>query len=195
MARLRAWRIVGEQKINLSNVAAGYARTLVDASTGRTSAVDIALHAAVPVALAAGMFAFWPLDACTLQRASSNMVTSASIVSSLMCGVSVMLFQLRTQIASEGGLASEGERRLIDETYYDVLWSVVVGFSAVALIVIGDFVSQLSPCAWKALVAAAVGLVANMAMATCMGIKRIAAAYEIISKAWGRAGNGREPRP
>ncbi|WP_158407608.1 hypothetical protein [Berryella intestinalis] len=166
----------------------------MNASTGRVSAVDVFLHVVIPVALAAGMFAFWPLDANTMQRASSNMVTGASIVSSLMCGVAVMLFQLRTQIASERGFASRGERRLIDETYYDVLWSVVVGFSAVALIVVGDFVSHLSPCAWKALVAAAIALVANMAMATCMGIKRIAAAYEIISKVWDRAGNGDNPR-
>ena len=173
-------------KMGLSGIWRGYLGTLVNYSTGRASVADIVLQIAVPALAGVALFVCWPGDAETVSGVTSNVVTGVSIVSSLMCGVSVMLFQLRVQVSSHDGAEATGrECRLIDETFSDVLWSVVAGFAAVILIIVGGVLDGWAPLAHKAMLSAALCLVLNLVAVTCMSLKRINAAYEIVSRVWG----------
>lgn len=173
-------------KMSLSGIWRGYLGTLVNYSTGRMSMADIALQVVIPALSGVALFLFWPDDANAVNGVASNVVTGVSIISSLMCGVSVMLFQLRVQISShDGAEATRRECRLIDETFSDVLWSVVVGFAAVILIIVGGVFDGRVPFAHKAMLSAALCLVLNLVAVTCMSLKRINAAYEIVSRVWG----------
>lgn len=173
-------------KMSLSGIWRGYLVTLVNYSTGRTSMVDIILQIVIPAIAGVILFVSWPDNTNVVNSVASNVVTGVSIVSSLMCGVSVMLFQLRVQISSHDGTeATREECRLVDETFSDVLWSVVVGFAAVILIIVGGVFDGQVPMLHKMMLSLAFCLVLNLVAVTCMSLKRINAAYEIVSRVWG----------
>lgn len=174
-------------KMSLSGVWNGYRKTLVNYSTGKTSKRDLAIQIGVPLVTGAVAFALWPLGRQAIESVVSNVVTGVSIVSSLMCGVAVMIFQLRVQLASQGDITpTRREVELIDETYSDVLWSVVVGFAAVILIVVSYALDAVSPVLWRGSLSLALCCVMNLVMVSCMSLKRLNASYEIVSKVWGR---------
>lgn len=177
-------------KTGLGDIRKGYLRTLRRDPRKHGSPFnkhDLLLHVFLPIGLALLYGVTWPLNGESLDGMCSNVVTGVSIVSSLMCGVAVMIFQLRVQIASPGEVdASSEEIELIDETFSDVLWSVVVGFAAVLLLIVGDVAEVILPALHRVLVSVAVGLVANLVVVTCMSLKRMNASYLTVAKAWGR---------
>jgi hypothetical protein len=186
-------------KMSLKDVRKGYWKTLRNASSGRPCVSDIVFQIVAPLLVFAVVFSVdWPLTVSDLGKVTSDVVTGVSIVSSLMCGVATMIFQLRVQISqststanvdegpSEGDKAlSKNEIVLVDEMFHDVLWSVVVGFAAVIVIVLGDIIGPSSAFLGKLALSLALGLVIHLAMVTCMSIKRMNAAYEIVAKVWG----------
>lgn len=175
-------------KMSLLGIWRGYRKTLVNAEDGRTSKRDIAVQIATPMLIGALAFAFWPIGKGVVEDIASNVVTGVSIISSLMCGVAVMIFQLRVQLAArKDGMPDRREVELIDETYSDVLWSVVVGFASVILIILSYAFEPVSQILWRATLSAALCFVVNLVMVSCMSLKRLNASYEIVSKVWGRA--------
>ena len=148
---------------------------------------DLLMHVFLPIFVSLLYGVAWPLSGEALDGMCGNIVTGVSIVSSLMCGVAVMIFQLRVQIAAPGEVdATPDEIELIDETFSDVLWSVVVGFAAVLLLIIGDIAAAALPMLRRAFVSVAIGLVTNLAIVTCMSLKRMNASYLTVAKVWGK---------
>lgn len=177
-------------KTSLKGIRDGYLNTLREnpgAQGSRFNRHDLLVQIISPATFAVLFGMAWPLGESALQRVCGNVVTGVSIISSLMCGVAVMLFQLRIQLALPDDIdASEGEAELIDQTFSDVLWSVVIGFAAAALLIAGEALSGIVPVLHRACVSVAFGMVANLAVVTCMSLKRMNASYEIVAKVWGR---------
>lgn len=177
-------------KTSLKEIREGYLNTLREIP-GRPDSPfnrhDLLVQVILPATIAVLFGVSWPLEASDLAVVCGNIVTGVSIVSSLMCGVAVMLFQLRIQLVLPEDIdASEGEIELIDETFSDVLWSVVAGFAAVVMLIVGDILAALAPVLYRICVSVALGLVAHLAIVTCMGLKRLNASYAIVAKVWGR---------
>lgn len=174
------------EKMDLSRVWFAYLHTLRNASTGKVSKQDIVFQLGLPVIIIVLLFLVWPFSDISIGNIASNVLTGVSIISSLMCGVAIMLFQLRVQISSkELPCSTSEETELIDETYNDVLWSVVVGFASAILIVVSYAIFDFSRLLWRICLSCSLGLIANLIMVSCMSIKRLSAAYEIVSKSWG----------
>ncbi|WP_419044880.1 hypothetical protein [Enorma massiliensis] len=171
-------------KMNLWLVARGYLSTLVDARTEKISPIDMTVQVAAPVVCGVVFYFVWPLSNEAVENLAEGFVSGVSIVSALLCGVAVMVFQLRLQLASQTKpQPTLRESKLIDEMFYDVLWAVVVGFGSVLLLVLRD-AAPFGLEAWKAIVSVAGALLLNFIMVTCMCLKRLGAAYEIVSKYW-----------
>lgn len=179
-------------KTSLKEIRDGYLSTLREIPGRPDSPLrkhDLMVQIIAPAGFAVLFGLAWPLGANELAGLCSNIVTGVSIVSSLMCGVAVMLFQLRIQLALPEDIdASEDEVELIDETFSDVLWSVVAGFAAVVILIAGDILAALAPALHRACVSLALGLVVHLAIVTCMGLKRLNTSYMIVARVWGKRG-------
>ena len=177
-------------KTSLKEIRDGYLNTLREVPGRPDSPLnrhDLLVQVILPAGISVLFGIAWPLEEADLAAVCSNVVTGVSIVSSLMCGVAVMLFQLRIQLALPEDIdASEGEIELIDETFSDVLWSVVAGFAAVVALIVGDILAALVPILHRVCVSVALGLVAHLAIVTCMGLKRLNASYAVVAKVWGK---------
>lgn len=171
-------------KMSLSRIVQGYLSTLVDARTEKISPSDIVVQIVIPLICGVSFFYIWPLADEAAAKLADGFVTVVSIVSALLCGVSVMVFQLRLQLASQTNpRPTRRESKLIDEMFYDVLWAVVVGFGFVfASVLRGALPEGLA--AWRAILSLALALLLNFIMVTCMCLKRLSSAYEIVSKCW-----------
>ena len=171
-------------KISLVGVALAYIRTLKSYKKNRYMLSDIIVQLVMP-AVAGILFAlFWPLSASRLSALSGNVVSCVSIVSALLCGVAVMVFQLRMQMSAQSDpKPTRRERTLVDETFHDILWAVVAGFASVALIVIAEMMAD--ECAPQKIVyGVSVFFLLNFILVTCMCIKRLHSAYQVISEGW-----------
>ena len=182
-------------KLSLRGIWHGYIRTLVNASTGKPNKCDYFIQICTPIISGVLLFLLWPTNSdspkdssfiSAIGIVSTNIVTGVSIVSSLMCGVAVMLFQLRVQLSSqEIPVPTRDDVKLIDEVYFDVLWSVLVGFASVVIIIASDIIKVLSFCLWKAALSFAFCLVFNLVLVSCMILRRLGASYEIVANIWG----------
>lgn len=171
-------------KTSLVVVAVAYFRTLKSYRTERYMASDIAVQLVAPALLGAGFAVAWPVSACDLSEAVGNTVSGVSIVSALLCGVAVMVFQLRLQIASQDSpRPTKRESTLVDETFHDILWAVVAGFASVTLFTLFGMLPD-DGAVQRVIVGAAVFFLLNFLLVTCMCIKRLHSAYEIVSKCW-----------
>lgn len=177
-------------KTSLKDILDGYLDTLKEQPRKPGSAFDkhdLLIQIVLPIGAALLYGTAWPLAGDTLDRMCGNVVTGVSIVSSLMCGVAVMIFQLRVQLAAPGDVdVSEAEVELVDETFSDVLWTVVVGFAAVLLLILSDIAGATTPVLHRVLVSVSIGLVTNLAIVTCMGLKRMNASYLTVARVWGK---------
>lgn len=90
-------------KMNLTNVYLKYFATLVDARTEKICYSDVGIQVVAPLVGGAAFFACWPLDPQAVDSLSTDVITAVSIISALLCGVAVMIFQLRLQLTSSDG--------------------------------------------------------------------------------------------
>ena len=172
-------------KSSLGAIAKGYVDTLHGGSSDGIRPKDIAAHVIAPVAIGVAAFLSPQIDLSGIRAMFGNCIVAVSIVSALLCGAAVMVFQLRMQL-SHGECADRTtrvERKLIDELFSDILWAVVCGFASVLLMVVLG-TGERSSLLGDLLTAASLALLANYVMVTCMCIKRLNAAYMIVSKAW-----------
>ena len=118
-----------------------------------------------------------------------NAITALSIVSALLCGLAVAVFQLRIQISSgSSGLGvRDAEVKLIDELFAAILWADVAGFSAAGMLVVAG-VDNLASVVCDIATACSLGVTCNFAVVVCMCLKRLSIAYHLASKEWGRRG-------
>lgn len=174
----------GMGKMNLTNVYLKYFATLVDARTEKICYSDVGIQVVAPLVGGAAFFACWPLDPQAVDSLSTDVITAVSIISALLCGVAVMIFQLRLQLtSSDGPIPTSDESKLIDELFNEVLWAVLCGFGTVLLLALRA-AAPMGTDIWKIDISLSVALMINFVMATSMCIKRLSAAYEMITKNW-----------
>lgn len=180
-------------KINIGIIAKKYINTLRN-NNGRISLVDLLIHFFIPVILGILVLGYLLITSNfdSIQNIFSNAIMAVSIVASLLCAFDVMLFQLRLNMGKENYNEDEKnklikstslERSLIDETFFCVLWAIIVGFSSVAAMVLSDLGSNFEIASYICSAIAFV-LIANFAITTCMCLKRFAIAYLLVSKVW-----------
>lgn len=172
-------------KVSLFSVAKEYLGTLTSYRTKKPMIGDILVQLVLP-----GLFAAWltvgkPVEASVIAAIADKAVVGVSIISALLCGVAVMMFQLRVQMStSEDFRPTERESALVDHTFHDLLWAVVAGFASVILSIVSSAFGIDS--VWRA---AVYGLMAfffvNFVLVTCMCIKRISKTYVTVSSRWG----------
>lgn len=168
-------------KINVFGLLMHYIETLHTPDDNSLYPFDIVIHLAAPALIAA--IAFWMGDRAAIVRSYfANGITAVSIVSGFMCGLAIMVFELRANLAQDGSVASEGDKvLLVDELFSDILWSVVSGFLTVSFMVMsGD---QGDKSLWSVLsTSLSLGFLANFILVTLMCIKRIDICYRSLSK-------------
>lgn len=175
-------------KVWLGGIFRAYIGTLRNDATRTTSVADVFVQILLPaiVSIAYGVLRVFGVAPVGCGSVSANIITIVSIVSALLCGVAVMVFQLRVDIIGskvERG-ALEREMRLVDEVYADMLWAIVAGFAVAALLTLRGMVSHsVVDCA---ITAVALFLFINFCLVVCMCLKRMGVAYDIVSKYWSR---------
>lgn len=174
-------------KLDLRSIFNSYLSTLRDNRNNSPSFVDRLIHICIPALCAISVFVldvFNIIDLTSYEGISSDLVTGISIVASLMFGLAALVFDLRIQLANQEKPSPTGDEViLIDELFYDIMWGIVDGFSVVALILI----AKSSPFPDLMQIAAGsmgAGFLLNFIFVTCMCMKRLHAAYKIVSGQW-----------
>lgn len=54
------------------------------------------------------------------------------------------------------------------------------------MLILGDIAGAITPVLHRVLVSVSIGLVTNLAIVTCMGLKRMNASYLTVARVWGR---------
>lgn len=110
-------------KISLRGLFVRYLRTLHSVDDDSLYIPDIFVHFAIPF----GLFIWAIIDTHTVAAVRAyfaNAMTAISVISGFMCGLAVMIFELRINLNQSNGELGENahEIELIDELFSDVLW-------------------------------------------------------------------------
>lgn len=161
---------------------------------------DIVIQFIVPL-LFGLLYYFVPsISECIQRDILSNAIMAISIVASLLYALSIMLFQLRLSITVKNNnpsliiqkesirnniVVESQEAKFIDELFCVTLWSVVIGFISVLLLVVCqlDFPSE---CINRIFPSLAISCICNFIFSTCICLKRLSITYLIASKSWNR---------
>lgn len=171
-------------KMNLLDIAIAYLKTLRNYQTNRTMWVDVLLQVILPVSAGVAFVTFWPLTTDELNEINGDIISCVSIISALLCGVAVMVFQLRMQMASQTNPApTKKEKILVDELFQDILWTVVVGFASIVVLVLAEAFGKVLPIQ-RVLYSISVSMLVNFIFVTCMCIKRLNSTYRLASRGW-----------
>ncbi len=173
-------------KISLKGLFDRYLKTLHSVDDDSLYAPDIFVHIGIPVVLFI-LAIIKPDVAVGARPYFANAMTAISVISGFMCGLALMIFELRINLNESKGKLGESsqELELIDELFSDVMWSVVVGFLTVGAMAISGNVSDDS-FANTLSTALAFASCANFIIVTLMCIKRIDVCYQFVSRYWGR---------
>ena len=132
-------------KISLRGLFVRYLRTLHSIDDDSLYIPDAFVHFVIPFGLF--IWAIIKSDSAAAVRAYfANAMTAISVISGFMCGLAVMIFELRINLNQTNGELGENaqEIELIDELFSDVLWSVVVGFLSVGCMAISGETTDAS---------------------------------------------------
>lgn len=173
-------------KISLRGLFVRNLRTLHSVDDDSLYKPDIFVHFVIPI----GLF-IWAMietdNAATVRAYFANAMTAISVISGFMCGLAVMIFELRINLNQSNGELGENaqEIKLIDELFSDVLWSVVVGFLSVGCMAISGEINDIAAVN-NLFTAFSLSLCCNFIVVTLMCLKRIDVCYQVISRFWGR---------
>lgn len=173
-------------KISLRSIFVRYLRTLHSVDDDSLYVPDILFHFGSPL----GLF-IWAIvktdSAADARGYFANAMTAISVISGFMCGLAVMIFELRINLSQSNGELGENAREieLIDELFSDVLWSVVVGFLSVGCMAISGEINDTAAVN-NLFTAFSLALCCNFIVVTLMCLKRIDVCYQFISRFWGR---------
>lgn len=174
-------------KAGIGRIFSDYCDTLRTGVYRNRNWRDFLTHFVIPAIVAIAVYLAPQSVSYSIRSCFGNAITALSIVSALLCGLAVAVFQLRVQISSgsSGLTVRDAEVRLIDEFFAAILWAVVAGFGAAGLMVIagiGDLLNVVCEIA----TACSLGVTCNFIVVVCMCLKRLSIAYRLASKEWGR---------
>lgn len=175
-------------KVGLSKIFCAYVATLRDDSSEeeKTSYSDVALQLVIPVLIgivSQSLFIFDIIECPDF----GGFITVSATMSSLLCALALMLFELRRGMGSvSADKARERESRLIDELFADVMWCVVAGFATSLFMVVSDAARDSLPEVGQVAGSLALSAVTNFILVVCMCLKRMNAVYALVSRSWTR---------
>ena len=139
-----------------------------------------------PIALlSVALFFNWPDGCINLEDLISNLISCISIISGLMCGVAVLLFQLRFQMSSQKDPKPlDREFTMVDESFHISMWTVLDGLFVVGLLCIAPLTKNFNELFSRFLFCLAAFFLLNFLLVTLMTLKRISAAYTAFSRGW-----------
>lgn len=176
-------------KISILRVVRQYFGTLRDNRRDGVYVPDFLMQIMLPVLGSAtyGVFRYLGMAPVGGGNVSNNIVAIVSIVSALLCGAAVMIFQLRFDIIDSpvSSFASKNELAIVDEIYYVMLWAIMEGFIVAGVLTVrGVCHGRAVDCV---LVSVALCLFSNFCLVLMMCIKRMSKAYEFVSRDWIKA--------
>ena len=172
-------------KANIRPLVRGYLDTLRNYLTGKVSWGDVTFQLVIPAMASFALFILWPVYTADVSGLISNIISCVSIVSGLMCGVAVLLFQLRLQMTiQDDPKPTDRELKLVDESFKASMWAVLIGLASVGILIVAPLVrlNQMRHLLYS------LGLfcLMNFMMTTFMVLKKTASAYELFSRGWQR---------
>lgn len=148
--------------------------TLRDDRTGAVRPLDIAVFVGLPAIAGLGIW-----FSGFRMRDIAAVLAGLAVFTALLFGLVIFVFQLRVQIKDDGrDLARPRISTLIDETFANVTYSVVVGLATTVVAVIAAAIAQGTDGtpSWISGILAAMGL--HLVLTILMCLKRIYSAYE-----------------
>lgn len=129
---------------SVAGIAKDYVNSLRSARDGKLKPRVILVQMGLPLAVgvAAGLLRFGVPN-------SSELVTGVSIVAALMCGVATLLFQTRVDLRQRfdgrsDAFLTEGDLKLVDELFSQVMWAILSGFLLVFLLVMKSALASVA---------------------------------------------------
>jgi hypothetical protein len=163
-------------KSSLVAIPRDHFATLKDVRTGSVLWGDVLFQAGLPLLLgvASGVLG-WKLKSAT------DLITGVSIVAALLFSMAVFLFQLRIDMSNDKRLSAV-DFELADESFHNVLWAILVGFTLVILLVISGAAGWLTARYWGRLITAVtVVLSSHFLVVIAMCLKRVRRAFERVA--------------
>ena len=150
--------------------------TLRDDRTGKVRRVDYVLFVGLPVTAAS---AAWYFDFRMKDMASA--LAGLAVFTALLFGLVIFVFQLRIQIKNDGREREHPRLvRLVDETFSNVTYSVVIGLATTVVGMIAASVAEKEVGApvWITVILVLLGT--HLVLTILMCLKRIHSAYQQI---------------
>lgn len=172
-------------KISFWQLLIKYIATLRNYQTNKISHGDIFVQLIAPALLSVALFFNWPDSCINLEDLISNLISCISIISGLMCGVAVLLFQLRLQMSSQKDPKPlDRELTMVNESFHISMWTVLDGLFVVGLLCIAPLTKNINELFSRFLFCLAAFFLLNFLIVTLMTLKRISAAYTTFSRGW-----------
>lgn len=172
-------------KTNILLLFQKYFKTLCNYQTNKKSLFDIFLQLVFPVLVSIILFFTMPNSCSYTNDLISNIISCISIISGFMCGVAVLLFQLRLQMCSQKDPKPlDRELALVDESFHISMWAVVDGLIVVGFLCVVPLINNVYKPVSRFLFCLASSFLINFLLVTCMVLKRISAAYTSFSRGW-----------
>ncbi|WP_195534739.1 hypothetical protein [Collinsella aerofaciens] len=172
-------------KINFWAILIKYIDTLRDYRTNKISPGDVTVQLVIPALLSVALFFKWSDGWVICEDLITNLISCISIISGLMCGVAVLLFQLRLQMGSQKDPKPlDREFTLVDESFHISMWVVLDGLLVVGFLCIAPLTKNINEFFSRLLFCLAAFFLLNFLLVTLMALKRISAAYTTFSRGW-----------
>lgn len=148
--------------------------TLRDDRTGDVRLLDLVLFVGLPL-LAGGVL--WLCD--FRMKDIAAVLAALAVFTALLFGLVIFVFQLRVQVKADG---RDHERprlaSLIDETFANVTYSVIVGIITTAAALIGAAIGKSGDGAPVPISAILAALALHLVLTILMCLKRVHSAYQ-----------------
>lgn len=172
-------------KINFWAILIKYIDTLRNYRTNKISPGDVTVQLVIPALLSVALFFKWSDGWVNCGDLITNLISCISIISGLMCGVAVLLFQLRLQMGSQKDPKPlDREFTLVDESFHISMWVVLDGLLVVGFLCIAPLTKNINEIFSRLLFCLAAFFLLNFLLVTLMALKRISAAYTTFSRGW-----------
>ncbi|WP_255788090.1 hypothetical protein [Mycobacteroides abscessus] len=161
-------------KASVAPAVLAHFRTLRDDRTGGLRVFDFVLFLGMPTVTA---LVVWAVDFRMGDIAS--LLAALAVFTALLFGLVIFVFQLRVQLRSEGHDQDRPKLALlIDETFANVTYSVIVGLLTTCVGVVAAALATKDQGAPVVLSAVLSGLLLHLILTILMCLKRIHAAYQ-----------------
>lgn len=167
-------------KFSILPVIADQYATFTDAATGKPRIADYFAVLGVPAALAT-----WSATAGWKISIVGELISAVSIITALLFGLVVFLFELRVHLGSKEVAARipMASVQLIDEMFKNVAYSIVIGFVALTAAVAGAaFRAEGTDPLGVPLSAFVVFVGAHFVLTLAMCLKRLTKAYDKVAR-------------